>query len=165
MNFFIGPLRRLDSRQVDREIEEELQFHLDLLTEEHCRPDIPWEQAQATARAQFGNVEQIRDECVRISRRNHPVILALKWFFGFVFVTGVLVRIFGTDYHVTRIGDLLMEVGALGRLLLYLRGKSPASYLKRHDESALLKLDVAPLSLTTYDQRGRTPVERVVSSK
>ena len=165
MNFFIGPLRRLDSRQVDREIEEELQFHLDLLTEEHCRPDIPWEQAQATARAQFGNVEQIRDECVRISRRNHPVILALKWLFGFVFVTGVLVRIFGTDYHVTRIGDLLMEVGALGRLLLYLRGKSPASYLKRHDESALLKLDVAPLSLTTYDQRGRTPVERVVSSK
>jgi len=165
MNFFIGPLRRLDSRQVDREIEEELQFHLDLLTEEHCRPDIPWEQAQATARAQFGNVEQIRDECVRISRRNHPVILALKWLFGFVFVTGVLVRIFGTDYHVTRVGDLLMEVGALGRLLLYLRGKSPASYLKRHDESALLKLDVAPLSLTTYDQRGRTPVERVVSSK
>ena len=74
-------------------------------------------------------------------------------------------RIFATDYHVTRIGDLLMEVGALGRLLLYLRGKSPASYLKRHDESALLKLDVAPLSLNTYDQRGRTPVERVVSSK
>jgi len=165
MNFFIGPLRRLDSRQVHREIEEELQFHLDLLTEEHCRPDIPWKEAQATARARFGNVEQIRDECVRISRRNHPVILALKWFFGFVFVTGVLVRIFGADYHVTRVGDLLMEVGALGRLLLYLRGKSPSSYLKDHDESALLKLDVAPLSLTTYDQRGRTPVERVVSSK
>ena len=165
MNFFIGPFRRLDSRQVHREIEEELQFHLDLLTEEHCRPDIPWEQAQATALKRFGNVEQIRDECVRISHRHHPVMLALKWFFGFVFVTGVLVRIVGTDYHVTRIGDLLMEVGALGRLLLYLRGKSPASYLKRHDESALLKLDVAPLSLTTYDQRGRTPVERVVSSK
>jgi hypothetical protein len=86
-----------------------------------------------------------------------PVILALKWFFGFVFVTGVLVRIFGTDYHVTRIGDLLMEVGALGRLLLYLRGKSPASYLKRHDESALLKLDVAPLSLTPTIREGVRP--------
>src|SRR5213078_941442 len=111
---------------------------------------IPWKEAQATALKRFGNVEQIRDECVRIARRNHPLVLALKWFCGFVFLAGVLVRIFGTDYHVTRVGDLLMEVGALGRLLLYLRGKSPASYLKRHDESALLKLDVAPLSLTTY---------------
>jgi hypothetical protein len=165
MNFFTERFRRWESGRVQLEVEEELQFHLDLLTAEHCRPDIPWEQAQAIARERFGNVEQIRDECVRISRRNQPAVVALRWFFGFVFVTGVLVRIFGTDYHVTRIGDLLMEVGALGRLLLYLRGKSPARYLKDQDEAALLKLDVAPLSLAAHDQRGRTPVERVVSSK
>jgi hypothetical protein len=163
MNLFIGPFRHLDSRRVHAEVEEELQFHLELLTEEHCRQNIPWAQAQADALQRFGNVEQIRDECVRIARRNQPLILALKWFFGLVFVTGVLVRIFGTDYHVTRIGDILMEVGALGRLLLYLRGKSPSRY--HHDESALLKLNVSELSLAAYDQRGRTPVERVVSSK
>jgi hypothetical protein len=164
MNFFTERLRR-DNRRVQREVEEELQFHLDLLTEEHSRQNMPWEQAQATALERFGNVEKIKDECVQIARRNHPVTLALKWLFGLIFVTGVLIRILGTDYHVTRIGDLLMEVGALGRLLLYLRGKSPSKYLKDQDESALLKLDVAPLSLATYDQRGRTPVERVVSSK
>jgi hypothetical protein len=162
MNFYIG---RLDSRRVPDEVEEELQFHLDLLTEEHCRQNIPWEQAQTEAIKRFGNVEKIRDECVRIARRNQPLILALKWLCGFVFVAGVLVRIFGADYHVTRVGDLLMEVAALARLLLYLRGKSPSKYVKGDDEPALLKLDISPLSLAAYDRRGRTPVERVISSK
>jgi hypothetical protein len=155
----------LDSRRAHSEIEEELQFHLDLLTEEHCRQNIPLLQAQATARERFGNIEHIREECVRIARRNQPVVLALKWFFGFVFVTGVLVRIFGVDYHVTRIGDLLMEVGALARLLLYLRGKSPSRQVTAVDESALFTLDVSPLSPAAYDQRGRTPVERIVTSR
>src|ERR1041385_8020927 len=165
MNFFIGPFRRLGGGRVRREIDEELHLHIELLTVEHCRQNIPWEQAQAEAMKRFGNVEQIRDECVKIARRNQSVVLALKWFFACVFLFGILVRLFSTDYHVTRIGDLLMEVGALGRVLLYLRGKSPSKHLKDQDESALLKLDVAPLSLATYDQRGRTPVERVVSSK
>ena len=165
MDFYIGPFRRLDSRRVPHEVEEELQFHLDLLTEEHCRQNIPWAQAQAKALERFGNVEEIRDECLKIARRNQPAVVALKWFFGFIFVAGVLVRIFGADYHVTRVGDLLMEVGALARLLLYLRGKSPAKHFKEDDEAALLKLDVAPLSLAARDHTGRTPVERVVSSK
>ena len=165
MDFYIGPFRRLDSRVVPREVEEELQFHLDLLTEEHCRQNIPREQAQAEAIKRFGNVEQIRDECVRIARRNHSAVVALKYFFACVFLFGVLVRVFSTEYHVTRVAILLMEVGALGRLLLYLRGKSPAKYFKGHDESDLLKLNLSPLSFTSYDQRGRTPVERVISSK
>ncbi len=165
MDFYIGPFRRLDRERVPREVEEELQFHLDLLTEEHCRQNIPWEQAQAEAMKRFGNIEQIRDECVNIARRNQSVVLALKWFFACVFLFGILVRLFSTDYHVTRIGDLLMEVGALGRLLLYLRGKSPSKHLKDDDEPALLKLDISPLSLAAYDQRGRTPVERVISSR
>jgi hypothetical protein len=111
MNFFIGPFRRLDGGRVRREIDEELQLHIDLLTAEHCRENIPWEQAQAEAMKRFGNVEQIRDECVKIARRNQPVVLGLKWFFACVFLFGILVRLFSTDYHVTRIGDLLMEVG------------------------------------------------------
>ena len=165
MNFFIGPFRRLDGGRVRREIDEELQLHIELLTAEHCRQNIPWEQAQAEAMKRFGNVEQIRDECVKIARRNQPVVLGLKWFFACVFLFGILVRLFSTDYHVTRIGDLLMEVGALARLLLYLRGKSPSKHVRGDDESALLKLDISPLSLAAYDQRGRTPVERVISSR
>src|SRR3954471_7147773 len=165
MNFLIGPFRRLDSRRVHREIEAELQFHLELLTEEHCRQDIPWEQAQAKALERFGDVEQIRDECLKIARRNQPVVAALKWCFGFVFVAGVLVRIFGADYHVTRVGDLLMEVGALSRLLLYLRGMNPLRHGSKRNDATLIKLNDSPTLLTAYDQSKRTPVERVISYK
>jgi hypothetical protein len=165
VNFFTALIRRLDSRQAQLEIEEELQFHLDLLTAEHCRQDMTWDEARATAIESFGNVEQIRDECLKVARRNHPVVVALKWFFGFVFVTGVLVRIFSPEFHLTRVGDILMAVGALSRLLLYLRGMNRASYVSQPDESTLIKLNDSAMSLTAYDRRKRTPVERVISYK
>jgi hypothetical protein len=163
MNVLTGLIRRLDGRQAHLEIEEELQFHLDLLTEELCRQNMPPEQAQATALRRFGNVEQIRDECVRIARRNHPIVLALKWFFGFLFVSGVLVRVFAVEYHVTRVGDILMAVGVLSRLLLHLRVMNP--FVSKPDDSALIKLNDVPISSAAYDQRKRTPVERVISCK
>jgi hypothetical protein len=165
MNLYIGPFRRFDNRRVDREIDEELQFHLDLLTEEHCRQDISWDEAQASALERFGNVAQIRDECLRIARRNSPAVLALKWFLGFVFVAGVLLRVFSTEFHLTRVGDILMEIGVLGRLLLYLRGATRSKYLQESDDSSPLKLSGSRLPLDTYDQNGRTPVERILSSK
>jgi hypothetical protein len=165
MNFFTERFRRLDSRRIHLEVEEELQFHLDLLTEEHCRQNIPWEQAQATALERFGNVEQIRDECLRISRRNHPAVLALKWFFGFIFVSGVLVRVFSPEFHLTRVGDILMTVGALSRLLLYLRGIYPSRYGSKPDEPSLIKLNDSQTSLAAYERTRQTPVERVISYK
>jgi hypothetical protein len=155
----------LDSRRADTEIDEELQFHLDLLTEENCRQHMSWEQAQATALRRFGNLEQIRDECVRIARRNHPLVSALKWFLGFIFVAGVLVRVFGSEYHVTRVGDILMAVGVLSRLLLYLRVMSRSRYVSSPDDSSLIKLNDSSLSLSAYDDSRRTPVERLISYK
>jgi hypothetical protein len=126
---------------------------------------MTWDEARATALECFGNVEQIRDECVRIAHRNHPVVLALKWFFGLVFVTGVLVRVFSPEYHLTQVGDILMAVGVLSRLLLYLRGMNRARYLSQPDDSSLIKLNDSTMSLKAYDRRRRTPVERVISYK
>jgi hypothetical protein len=153
----------LDSRRAHLEVGEELQFHLDLLTEELCRQSMSREQAQATALRRFGNLEQIRKECVRIARRNHRAVVALKWLLGFLFVTGVLVRVFAVEYHVTRVGDILMAVGILSRLLLYLRVMNP--FVSRPDDSSLIKLNDSSLSLTAYDERRRTPVERLISYK
>jgi len=163
MDFYIGPFRRLDSRRVPREVEEELQFHLDLLTEELYQQNMSWEQAQTNALGRFGDFKQIRDECVRIARRHHPLVSTLKWFFGFVFVTGVLVRIFGSEYHVIRVGHVLMAVGVLSRLLLYLRVMTP--FVPKPEKSMLIKFTDTPISLAAYDQEMRTPVERVISYK
>ena len=163
MKALTGLFQRFDGQRAQREIEEELRFHLDLLTDEHCRQDMPWEEAQATALKRFGNLEQIRDQCVEITRRNHPGIRALKWFFGLVFVTGVLVRVFSPEYHLTRVGDILMAVGILSRLLLYLRSLNPSEFISKPDDSSLLKLNDSQLSFAAYDQRRRTPLERIIS--
>lgn len=163
MNLLTELFRRVDFRRTHLEVEQELQFHLDLLTEEHCRADLSWEQAQAVALGRFGDFNEIRNECVRIARRHHPLVAALKWFFGFVFVTGVLVRIFGSEYHVIRVGNVLMAVGVLSRLLLYLRVMSP--FASKPDKSMLIKLNDTPISLAAYDQDMRTPVERIISYK
>jgi len=165
VNVLRGLFRRLDSGRAHREVDEELQFHLDLLTEELCRQNQPRDEAETAALKRFGNLEQIRDECVRIARRNHPVVSALKWFFGFVFVTGVLVRVLSSEYHLTRMGGVLMAVGVLSRLLLYLRVMSSSRYVSKPDDSSLIKLNDSPMSLTAYDRRNRTPVERVISYK
>jgi len=158
--------KRFDSEQIRGEVEDELRFHLELLTEALLQQDLSLEEANYTARKRFGNVEQIRDQCVQISRKNHPAIRALKSFLILVFLVGVLVRVFSPEYHVTHVGDILIAVGVLGRLLVYVRGLNPSSFLSRPETSSPLMLnDNGQASITAYDQRKRTPVERVISNK
>ncbi len=164
MKALTGLFQRLDRQHSKREIEEELRFHLDRLTEENCRQDLSWDEARALAQQRFGNLEQFRDQCVEISRRNHPSLRALKLFASLIFLMGILVRVFSPEYHVTRVGTLLMAVGFLGRLLLYLRCLNPSSFT-RPDDSPPLKLFDSTVSLKAFDQKNRTPVERVISYK
>jgi hypothetical protein len=160
-----GLIHRFDPEQTRREIDEELRFHIDLLTDEHCLLDVPFAEARDAALKRFGNVEQIKNECVEISRRRHPAMRLLKSFLLLLFMTGVLVRVFSPEYHLTRVGDILMAVGALGRLWLYVRGLNPSRFLSEAIDSSPLKLNDSPVSFTAYDQRKRTPVERVISAK
>lgn len=164
MKALTGLFQHFDRQQGKREIEEELRFHLDQLTDENCRRDISWDEARALAQQRFGSLEQFRDQCVEISRRNNPFVRALKLSFSLVFLMGILVRVFSPEYHVTRVGTILMAVGFLSRLWLYVRGLNPSS-ITNPDDSAPLKLFDAKASIAAYDQRNRTPVERVISYK
>ena len=158
--------KRFDSEQIRGEVEEELRFHLELLTEALLQQDLSLREANAAALKRFGNVEQIRDQCVQISRKNHPVIRALKSFLVLVFLMGVLVRVFGMEYHVLHVGDTLIAVGVLGRLLVYVHGLNPSSFLSKPETSSpLILTEKSQTSITAYDQRKRTPVERVIFDK
>lgn len=158
--------KRFDSHAAERDIDEELRFHLEMLTEALQQSDMSLAEAKGAALQRFGNIEQIRDQCVEISRRNHPSILALKSFLILVFLAGVLIRVFGTEYHFTRIGDVLIAVGILGRLWVHARSLSPSSFLSKPETSSPLMLNEnGQASITVYDQRKRTPVERVISDK
>jgi len=157
---------RFDRQQAEREVDEELHFHLELLTEALQEQDQSLGEARDAAIRRFGNIEQIKAQCVEISRRNHPAIRALKSFLILVFLAGVLVRIFSPEFHLTRMGDILMDVGILGRLWIYVRGLNPSSFLSKPETSSLLRLNEnGRASFVAYDQRKRTPVERVISDK
>ena len=161
-----GLVQSFDGEQTKREIEEELRFHLDLLTDEHCRQDLAWDEARVAAQKRFGNVEQIRDQCVEISRRSHPSSRALKFFLTIVFLVGVLVRVFSPEYHLTRVGDILIAVGILSRMLLYVRGLNPSSFFSKPETSSPLMLNEnGQATIAAYDPSKRTPVERVISDK
>jgi hypothetical protein len=154
-----------DRRRASSEIEEELRLHLDLLTDELRRQDIPWDEARTRAEAQFGNVETVRDQCVEISMRNSPQARALKSFLILVFLTGLLVRVLGMDYHVTRMGTLLITLGLLGRLFLYVRGLNRSRFFSKPDASSQLNLSERGQVVAGFDQSGRTPLERLISEK
>lgn len=154
------------SQEIGREVEEELRFHLDLLTQDLLQQELSLEEARDAALKRFGSVEQIRDQCVEISRRRHPFMLALKTFLIAGFLSGVLLRVLGTDVHVRHCGDLLMAISVLSRLFLYVRGLNPSSFLSKHEDSSPLMLNTKTRkSITNYDQRGLTPVERVIFDK
>jgi hypothetical protein len=158
--------KRFDSQQIKREIDEELRFHLELLTAALQQQDMSLAEARAAALKRFGNVEQIKDQCVEISRKNHPAIRALKSFLVLVFLVGVLVRVFSTEFHILHVGDILIAVGVLGRLLVYVRGLDPSSFLPKPETSSPLMLtEKSQTSIAAYDQRKRTPVERVIADK
>jgi hypothetical protein len=159
-------LKYFDGGQIKRDIDEELRFHLELLTEALQQQDMPLAHAKDAARERFGNVDQIRDQCIEISRRNHPALRALKSLLGMMVLTGVLVRVLGTEFHVTRLGDVVITVGILGRLLVYVRGLNPSCFLSRPATSSPLKLNEnGRRSIVAYDQGMRTPVERIISDK
>src|SRR5689334_9164330 len=51
---------RRSNRQIDREIDDELQFHIDMVVAELTAAGVPEREAGARARAQFGDVDRAR---------------------------------------------------------------------------------------------------------
>ena len=157
--------KRSDSKAIEREIEEQLRFHIDLLTQANLQQAMSAEEAKEAALKRFGDVDQIKDQCAQISRRNQPFIRGLKVLSLILFLSGVLLRVFFTELHITHLGDLLIIVPALGRLLLYVRSLNPSSFVSKPESSPLMLNDRAEFSIAAYDQRNLTPVERVISNR
>lgn len=149
-----------------REIDEELRFHLELLTREHLLQAMSPAEAKDAAVRRFGNVEHIRDQCLAISRRRHPLLVGLRAFLIIMFFAGVVVRTLDAGINVHHLGDLLIVVPILGHILLYVRGLNPSRFLSKAESASPLRLNETPQPLfTVYDRRMLTPVERLISDK
>ncbi len=156
----------IDKQTIEREVDEELGFHVDLLTQENLLQDMSPAEARDAALNRFGNLRQIKEKCVEISRNRHPLVRGLKSLMIGVFLAGVLIRVLGTEIHVTRVGSILIFVAILTRLLLYVRGWHPSSFRSTTQSSSPLRLIEKPQpSVRTYEHNGLTPVERVIADK
>ncbi len=134
-------LKHFGRRAIELEVEEELRFHLELCTQEHIQQGMSLELAKDAALKRFGDAEQIKNQCAEISRRSHPFVRAMKSFLILLFLTGVLVRGLSMDVYVGHVGEMFIAVAVFGRLLLYARGLSPASFLSKNQTSSPLILN------------------------
>ena len=154
------------SQGTARDIDEELRFHLELLTQEYLQQDMSLEEAEDAAVRRFGSVERAKGECLAISRQSRHFLAALKSFLILIFLAGVVVRIRSTDLNTRRLGELLIAVPVLSYVLLYVRGLNPSTFFSKPETASPLRLneDVQPL-FKAYDQGMLTPVERLISDK
>lgn len=91
--------------------------------------------AKAAALRRFGNLERVKKQCVDIARRNSLLRRILKASSIVIALTGLTIKILSSDYKVARIGATLIMIAISARLLLYVRGLSPSSFLPRNRTS------------------------------
>ena len=119
------------------DVQDELQFHIDMLERKYTQSGMSAKQAKAAAVKRFGNLEKIKRQCVDISRRNSLIRRILKTFTIVLAFTGLSIIILASDYKVTRIGTMLLVISLFGRLLLYARGLVTSTIPPRTNERSL----------------------------
>jgi hypothetical protein len=156
--------KRFDRKNIELEVEDELDFHFELLVQENLRQGMTLEKAENEALKRFGNIGRIKNQCVEISKRSHSFLQALKSFLIVVFLAGVLVRVSNADIYGKQIGNMLIVIAALSSLLLYIRGLRYLSFIPKGENSLPLGLsDNKQMPFAAYDRRGFTPVEHIIA--
>ena len=102
------------------EVEEELQFHIDMLERKYTQQGMS--DAYAKALKRFGNFERVKKQCVDISLRNSLLQRVLKTSSILIALSGLAIHILSSDYKVARIGTMLITIAVFARLLIYVRG-------------------------------------------
>jgi hypothetical protein len=143
---------------IETEVDEELNFHIDMQTRDYQNQGISRERSRTMAEARFGNVGRIKKECVRIGSGKTFLIWILDAVFMMSLVMGLLLRVFVPEMHVNRVGDVMMMIGGLGILLVY--AKQCGANVFNSTSQKPLGLNTPPIG---FDDKGRTPFDRVRS--
>ena len=122
-------------KQIMFEVEDELQFHIEMLERKYIQDGMSAAAARAAALRRFGSLERAMKQCVDIRRRNSPLRRVLKTSLILLGLAGFSIRLLSSDRHVDHIGDILIMIAIAGRLLLYVRGLSPSTFLSGTDET------------------------------
>lgn len=130
-------LKRPKPNETVLEVEDELQFHLEMLERKYIQHGMSVAEAKSAALRRFGDLQRVKQQCVAISSRNSLLRRVLKISSILVALTGLLIQILGTDYRVMRVGHVLIMIAIATRLLLYVRGLTPSTLLSVTQEKPL----------------------------
>ena len=127
--------RNSNRKQIMFEVEDELEFHIEMLERKYAQDGMSAAAAKAAALRRFGSLERAMKQCVDIRNRNSPLRRIVKTSLILLGLTGLLIRILNSDFHIDRIGGVLIMIAISGRLLLYVRGLSPSIFLSGTSET------------------------------
>jgi hypothetical protein len=130
-NLFKNPNRK----QILFEVEDELQFHIEMLERKYVQDGMSAAAAKAAALRRFGSLEKAMKQCVDIRSRNSLVRRVLKTSSIILALTGLSIRILSSTVNVDHLGDVLIMVGIAARLFFYVRGLSPSTFLSGTNET------------------------------
>ena len=112
----------MKTRKTSLDVEEELQFHIEMLELKYAQQGMSVAQAKTAASRRFGNLDTVKRQCVTIRKRSSPLRRVLKASLFLVALAGLAIHMLGSHYKIVRIGDTLIMIAIAGRLLLYVRG-------------------------------------------
>ena len=127
--------KNFNRKQLVFEVEDELRFHIEMLERKYVQDGMSAAAARAAALRRFGSIERAMKQCVNIRSRNSLLRRVVKTSLVFLGLIGFSIRIISSDLNFDHIGDILIMIAIAGRLLLYVRGMSPSTFLSGTDET------------------------------
>jgi hypothetical protein len=156
-----------------REIEDELRFHIEMRASDNIAAGMSPEDAVADAMRRFGDFDQIRAVCEEIRKeRLAGIMKVIKGCAWVILGCGLVLKM--SSNIVAVVGDFLILISLLWRLLIHLREMRPdrgraIAALRERFYGGPLSLsgftEDTPRPVPTYDKAGRTPVERLISDE
>ena len=114
----------VDAIDVRREVEEELQFHVDMCAREYESQGLSTEEAGVMAKRRLGDVTAVKRQCVQIQMRTRMRVKAVSVLCAMIFVMGIVVKLSSDDYRVSRTGTVLIMIALIGGLLAFVKTHS-----------------------------------------
>lgn len=103
----------------ERDLDEELRYHVELLTMDNIAAGMSPEQAKADALRRFGNIERVKKSCRAVHRGS--LSGATLWLIGIIAVCGAILWAGPYPSQANVLGQTLVITVLLFRLLMYLR--------------------------------------------
>ena len=172
-------LRRLGApvrgEAAGREIEDELLFHIEMRARDNITAGMSPEDAVADAMRRFGDFDRIRAVCEKIRKeRLAGIMKVIKGGAWVILGCGLMLKMSSNIVALRDVGDFLILIALLWRLLIHLREMQPdrrrviAAIRERFYGGPLSVsgfTEDTPRPVPAYDKEGRTPVERLISDE